>query len=169
MKSIRHVLKTMKSTLNEKLKNSNFIGEAVIQDKSVSGRSDFNKELEGGAYSELEDLQIKNKEARQTLDETEKGLKSELQITRLSYKKLNENSDTKALAANVTTLATEMSTAAASIGAVTKFYKSMDVQIKSTTGLIEGQQKFVTTQEILMKKVQGELDELSKWRKSLEP
>ena len=163
------VLKTMKSTLNEKLKNSNFIGEAVIQDKSVSGRSDFNKELEGGAYSELEDLQIKNKEARQTLDETEKGLKSELQITRLSYKKLNENSDTKALAANVTTLATEMSTAAASIGAVTKFYKSMDVQIKSTTGLIEGQQKFVTTQEILMKKVQGELDELSKWRKSLEP
>ena len=162
------IIKKYDPELSKKMSGEGFLSAKSLRENSTIGMRQTDKAFkqEGFAKSLL-NRSVDDVDEREKLNKGTALLAAELAITTSNWKNLNKTDDTKALAANVKTLATEMTTAAASIGAVTKFYKSMDVQIKSTTGLIEEQQKFVTTQETLMKKVQGELDELSKWRQSL--
>ena len=163
---IKSIFEAFLPKIGKRLQGDGPTGLKAQASAAISGKEDL-KEKYGGALGDLMDKDLYNKDAIAELNKAQANLTAEIKITDDNYKLLNETSDTKALAKNVTDLAAKMTEAATSMDKLNEFSATITSSISDTTGMISDNAEFVKRQEGIVTSLNKRLDGLEKLVKDL--
>jgi TP901 family phage tail tape measure protein len=163
---IKSIFEAFLPEIGKRLQGEGPTGLKAQARASIVGEKEFEKEHGKGIRS-LMDKDLYNKDAISDLNKAQIDLKEQIKLTEENYKILNETSDTKALAENVTDLADKMTEAATSMGKLNEFSATITKSVADTTGMITDNARFVKTQEAIVVKLVDRLQELETLVKEL--
>ena len=126
--------------------------ERGVRKGGYKGKSVVDDLLAGEGMSE--------KKAIDELTKTQEDLRRQLEITKENYKRLETDADTAGLAKNINSLLDEMNNAAANVANLNKFSAKITQTVVDTSGLIETNAEFVSTQKALITTLTKELASL---------
>ena len=163
---IKSIFEAFLPKIGERLQGDGPTGLKAQARAAIVDEKKFEDEHGKGLRS-LMDKDLYNKDAISDLNKAQIDLKEQIKLTEENYKILNETSDTKALAENVTDLADKMTEAATSMGKLNEFSATITKSVADTTGMITDNARFVKTQEAIVVKVVNRLEELETLVKEL--
>ena len=163
---IKSIFEAFLPEIGERLQGDGPTGLKAQARAAIVDEKKFEDE-HGKGIGSLMDKDLYNKDAISDLNKAQIDLKEQIKLTEENYKILNETSDTKALAENVTDLADKMTEAATSMGKLNEFSATITKSVADTTGMITDNARFVKTQEAIVVKVVNRLEELETLVKEL--